>query len=80
MIYTAEGEHIADRTIDDLERTLDPEMFLRVHRGVIVNLAFVQELTTIEGGRFVISLKDPARSKLYASRAGAKALRERLGI
>lgn len=80
VIYTADGEHVADRTIDDLERTLDPEKFLRIHRSTIVNLEFVQELTTIEGARFVIQLKDGARTQVYASRTGAKALRDRLDL
>ena len=80
VIYTANGEHVADRTIEELERTLDPEKFLRVHRSTIVNLEFVQELTVIEGGRFVIQLKDASHTQVYASRAGAKALRDRLGL
>jgi two-component system, LytTR family, response regulator len=80
VIYTVDGEHIVDRTIDDLETALDPEVFLRVHRSTVVNLSFVQELNAIEGGRFVIVLKQPAGAQVYASRAGARALRERLGF
>ena len=80
VIYTATGEHVADRTIDELEGTLDPELFLRVHRSTIVNLSLVRDLTALEGGRFVIVLKDGAGTQLYASRAGAKALRARLGF
>ncbi|HVL68353.1 MAG TPA: response regulator [Vicinamibacterales bacterium] len=80
VLYTPEGEHIVDRTIDDLERSLDPEAFLRVHRSTIVNLAFVRDLTAIEGGRFVIGLKAPPGAQIYASRTGAKALREKLGF
>jgi two-component system LytT family response regulator len=80
VIYTAGGEHVADRTIDELSQALDPEKFLRVHRSTIVNLDFVQELTSIEGGRFVILLRDATGAQVYASRAGAKALRDRLGL
>jgi len=80
VIYTAGGEHVVDRSIDDLEGTLDREMFLRVHRSTIVNLDFVRELTSLEGGRFVIALKEPPGAQVYASRAGAKALRDRLGF
>jgi two-component system LytT family response regulator len=80
VLYTAEGEHIVDRTLDELEKSLDPGSFLRVHRSTLVNLAFVRDLTAIEGGRFVITLKDAAGSQVYASRAGARALRERLGF
>lgn len=51
---------------------------LRVHRSTLVNLGFVRE--SIEGGRFVITLKDAAASQVYASRAGARVLREKLGF
>jgi two-component system LytT family response regulator len=80
VLYTAEGEHILDRTIEDLEQSLDPSMFLRIHRSVLVNLACVRDLTALEGGRFVVSLKDQAGTTLYASRAGARLLREKLGF
>ena len=80
VLYTADGEHIVDRTLDELQDGLDPGAFLRVHRSVLVNLAFVRELTSIEGGRFVITLKDQAGTQLYASRAGARALRDKLGF
>jgi len=80
VLYTADGEHILDRTIEDLEQTLDPSTFLRIHRSVIVNLACVRDLTAVEGGRFVVSLKDAPGTTLHASRAGAKLLREKLGF
>jgi two-component system LytT family response regulator len=80
VLYTADGEHIVDRTLDELEKSLDPESFLRVHRSTLVNLSFVRDLTSIEGGRFVITLKDAAGSQVYASRSGARMLRERLGF
>ena len=80
VLYTAEGEHILDRTIEDLEQSLDPSTFLRIHRSVLVNLAFVRDLTAVEGGRFVVSLKDQPGTTLYASRAGARLLRDRLGF
>jgi DNA-binding LytR/AlgR family response regulator len=80
VLYTADGEHILDRTIEDLEQTLDPAIFLRIHRSVLVNLASVRDLTAVEGGRFVVSLKDAPGTTLYASRAGAKLLREKLGF
>jgi DNA-binding LytR/AlgR family response regulator len=80
VLYTADGEHILDRTIEDLEQTLDPSTFLRIHRSVLVNLACVRDLTAVDGGRFVVSLKDAPGTTLYASRAGAKLLREKLGF
>lgn len=78
VLYTAEGEHVVDRTIEDLEATLEPATFLRIHRSAIVNLGVVRDLTAVEGGRFLVTLKDAAGTKLYASRNGAKRLRELL--
>ena len=80
VIYTAEGEHVIDRTLDELASSLDPATFIRVHRSTLVNLAFVRELTSIEGGRYVIALKEPPGAHVYASRAGAKTLRDKLGF
>ena len=80
VIYTAEGEHVSDRTIEELEATLDPQTFLRIHRSTLVNLTVVRDLTSVEGGRFLVTLKDAAGTKLYASRSGAKLLREKLGF
>ena len=43
-------------------------------------MSFVRELTAMEGGRFLVSLSDTRNTRLYASRTGAKTLRERLGL
>ena len=47
---------------------------------MLVNLTCVRDLTSVEGGRFVVSLKDQPGTTLYASRAGAKLLRDKLGF
>lgn len=80
VLYTADGEHVVDRTIEELERTLDPATFLRIHRGAIVNLAFVKDLTAVEGGRVLVSLTAPPGAQLHASRAGARLLRDKFGF
>lgn len=79
-MYTADAEHVLDRTIDELERMLDPHSFLRIHRSVIVNINCVRDLTTIEGGRFAVNLRDTRHSRVFASRSGVKVLRERLKL
>ncbi len=80
VLHTTDQEHILDRTIEDLERTLDPGLFLRIHRSVIVNITFVRELSSVEGGRFKVTLRDSRATTLYASRRGAALLRERLRL
>lgn len=80
VLYTADQEHVLDRTIEDLERTLDPGLFLRIHRSAIVNITFVRELLAVEGGRFKVVLRDSRATTLHASRRGAALLRERLRL
>ena len=80
VLYTAAAEHILDRTIDELESTLDPDVFLRIHRSVIVNINCVRDLTAIEGGRYTVSVADERGSTLVASRSGVKVLRDRLKL
>jgi two-component system LytT family response regulator len=80
VLYTADGEHVVDRSIEDLEQALDPAAFLRIHRSALVNLAYVKELTAVEGGRFLVSLTVPAGTQIYASRAGARLLRDKFGF
>jgi two-component system LytT family response regulator len=80
VLYTADGEHVVDQTIEQLQQTLDPAVFLRIHRSAIVNLAFVKDLTAVDGGRFLVSLTAPPGAQLHASRAGARLLRDKFGF
>ncbi len=80
VVYTMDQEHVLDWTIEDLEATLDPRLFLRIHRSALVNITFVRELVTVEGGRFKVVMRDSRATALYASRNGAALLRERLRL
>jgi two-component system LytT family response regulator len=77
---TAAGEHMLDVTIAELERKLDPTKFLRIHRGTLVNLAWVSELHADFGGRLVVRLRDARRQELVVSRDRVRPLKERLGL
>jgi two-component system LytT family response regulator len=77
---TAAGEHMLDMTLLELERRLDPARFFRIHRGVLVNLAYVGELRAHEDGHLLVCLKDGARTELAVSRDRVRPLKERLGL
>jgi two-component system LytT family response regulator len=77
---TAPRAVIVDQTIADLEERLNPSRFVRIHRGVIVNLDHVLDLHAEFGGRMVVRLKDAARTSLIVSRDRVRTLKERLGI
>jgi two-component system LytT family response regulator len=77
---TATAEHMLDATIAELERKLDPGKFVRIHRGTLLNLAWVSELHADFAGRLVVRLRGDARRELVVSRDRVRALKERLGL
>ena len=42
-------EHVVDYSLSALDSRLDVRRFVRIHRGAIVNVAFVQALPGVEG-------------------------------
>ncbi|MBW8843699.1 MAG: response regulator transcription factor [Burkholderiales bacterium] len=60
--------------IADFETRLDPAKFLRVQRGCIVNLDFVDSMTPDENSQLVVQLRDGTR--ITANREVSKMLRE----
>lgn len=77
---TASAEHMLDMTLTELERRLDPARFIRIHRAILVNLAWVKELHADFGGHLVVRLKNDRRTELAVSRDRVRALKERLGL
>ncbi|KQY85423.1 MULTISPECIES: LytTR family DNA-binding domain-containing protein [Roseateles] len=60
--------------IASFETRLDPTRFLRVQRGCIVNLDFVESMTPDENSQLVVQLRDGSR--ITANREVSKMLRE----
>ena len=61
-------EHVIDQTLSDLENSLDPRRFTRIHRATIVNIGFVQELFPAVDGGVLVRLKDEKKTSAVASR------------
>jgi two-component system LytT family response regulator len=77
----AEGRnHAVDYTIGDLEKKLDPKRFVRIHRSILLNLDWVDQVDSRFGGRVTVSLKDTARTDLPVARDRIRALKERLEL
>ena len=63
--------HLLRETMAGLEKRLDPQMFLRVHRSSIVNLQFVKEVRSEVDGESTVVLTSGERipmSRSYRSR------------
>jgi two-component system LytT family response regulator len=72
--------HSVDHTIADLEGKLDPKHFVRIHRSILLNLDWVEQVNSRFGGQMAVCLKDAARTQLPVARDRARALKERLGL
>jgi len=76
--------HVGGRTFAVRERMqtlaaqLDPKVFMRVHRSVIVRLDRIEAMLRSAGGDYAVRLKDG--TELSVSRARREALEARLGV
>jgi len=50
--------HIA---LSALEKSLDPETFLRIHRSIIVNVRRIKELEPVAHGEYIVTLHNDVR-------------------
>jgi two-component system LytT family response regulator len=75
QVFTRARSYLVYLTLNDFERRLDPERFIRVHRAHIVNLDFVKQLVPFDGSRMQVEMRDG--TKILASRTRSKELRQR---
>lgn len=72
-LVTARGAFELEASLVEVQERLDPEDFIRVHRGHLVNLAHVAGIRRYDERRFTVQLDNG--TSLVTSRQGAKALR-----
>lgn len=67
-----------DFTISDLEHKLGHSRFFRIHRTILLNLDWLDELTPGFTGRMTARLKDEKRTELTVARERVRSLKARL--
>jgi len=67
QLHLKSARHLLHVPIATFERSLDPRMFLRIHRSVIVNVKYIHELETGPHGEFIVILRGGVR--LQSSRS-----------
>jgi len=60
-LHAGRSSHLLQVTMGAIERSLDPELFLRVHRGAIVNISRIRSLEPLLHGEYAITLASGAR-------------------
>lgn len=63
-IHARTGRYMAREPLKQIEATLDPARFARVHRSAIVNLSRVKSLDPVSSGEAIITLTTGARLTL----------------
>ena len=74
-VHLAETSHLVSLPLSELERRLDPDRFLRVHRSHLVNADHVDRIEEHDRRRLRVHLDDG--SSVVASRSGSRGLRDR---
>lgn len=74
--HTTQGEFLKRVTLKTIKEQLDPEQFVRIHKGAIVNINAIIALTPDPKGDFFLELKN--RQKLRGSRRFKAGLKEKI--
>ncbi len=77
-VLTVAGSQFCNLSIGDIGTRLDPEHFMRVHRGYVVNLRAVSQLLR-EDGRIALRLGN-SEASIPVSRASTAAVLKHLGL
>jgi two-component system LytT family response regulator len=77
-LHVADRRYIVRESLQSLEERLDPRVFMRIHRSVIVRVELIDVFLRGEGGDYEVQLKSGVRLKV--SRSRREALEQRLGV
>jgi DNA-binding LytR/AlgR family response regulator len=75
---TATDRYAIDLTLANLEQRLDPQLFFRTHRGVMVRLDRIKALEPTGSGTYEIVLDHPDEPRVPLARERARVLRTRI--
>jgi two-component system, LytTR family, response regulator len=67
VFHAGQDSHTVRMTMKNLESSLDPDIFVRIHRSLIVNIERVRELRPLPHGDYSVLLQNGARLTLTRS-------------
>jgi two-component system LytT family response regulator len=74
LLHVGHQVAVVRRTISSLEKELDPEQFVRIHRSTIVNRASVKEVLPWANGHHSIVLENGQKLRMSRSQQSARML------
>jgi two-component system, LytTR family, response regulator len=63
-LHCREASHVVRGTLATLESKLDPDLFMRIHRSVMVNVDRIKEMQPWNSGEYIVFLHDGTQLKL----------------
>jgi DNA-binding LytR/AlgR family response regulator len=75
-LHVGGNTHVLRRSLLELERNLDAEQFMRIHRSIMVNLERIHKLELQDGGDYEVILRSGDRLRL--SRRFRRSLLDRM--
>jgi len=60
-LHAGRASHLVQVAMNTLEKSLDPDSFLRIHRSILVNLGRIKELEPALHGEYVVTLQNGVR-------------------
>ncbi|MCL6294224.1 LytR/AlgR family response regulator transcription factor [Jejuia spongiicola] len=66
-VFTSTTNHLTNLSLSQLEHKL-PDEFLRVHRAVIINTVYVEEVQKYFNSRYVITLQNKQKTSVISGR------------
>ena len=67
QLHTAGRRFLMRTTISELDDSLDPKCFVRIHRSTIVNVDRIQEITALPQGDYSVRLHDGTSLRMSRS-------------
>jgi two-component system LytT family response regulator len=77
---TSTKKYVIDHSIMELEEKLDPKTFVRIHRSILLNTNYVEEMHQWFAGRVLVRLKDEKGTELTVARDRVRILKEHLSL
>lgn len=77
-IYTKQKKHLKNTTMKFLEKSLNPKLFVRIHRSYIINTNELTKIEPYKKNNYIAILKEG--EQIPISRSGYVRLKQKLGI
>tara|TARA_B100000809_G_scaffold211906_1_gene215723 strand:+ start:4386 stop:5147 length:762 start_codon:yes stop_codon:yes gene_type:complete len=79
VLYTNSGNHLVTQSLAQLESKL-PTEFLRVHRGIIINTKYVEEVQKYFNSRYLLKLQNKGGTTITSGRSYSPQIREWMNV